>query len=187
MIFGLQAIIIRPMKHILPFQIIRKRTLILFCCLLPVAGCHSQKEVVVAKQIATKSNTLELKGNSEIKQGSTVNFELINNSAVPITVFGPWQKRIEKFEDGSWRRVKIISCPCGADCNAPPRTLILNPTEKHSYDWNLREGWCGKVQGNGIPQTIENISAIGLYRLSVDYSLDGTSRLTLTKEFNIIK
>jgi len=170
-------------------QITRKRVSILFCSLLLIVGCHSPKKVVVANQETPipKSTTLDLNGSSEVKQGTVAYFEFVNNSTAPITVFGPWQKRIEKFENESWRRVKIIACPCGADCNAPPRTLILKPTEKHPYDWNLMEGWCGKVKDNGIPQTIESISVEGLYRLSVDYSFDGTNRLTITKEFKIIK
>lgn len=178
--------LIKPVKKKIPVIIFQKRAIVFFCSLLLISGCHSLKKVVT-NQVTPKSATLNLNGSSEFKQGTVAYFEFVNNSTAPITVFGPWQKRIEKFENESWKRVKIIACPCGADCNAPPRTLILKPTEKHPYDWNLMEGWCGKVMDNGIPQTIESISAEGLYRLSVDYSIDGTNRLTITKEFKIIK
>ncbi len=174
------------MKHCLPFFKIKQRNIAFLCSILLFVGCNNQIKVAVSNPIQEKSNTLEFIGVSEIKQGSTVNFELVNNSLTPITIFGPWQKIIEKFENQSWRRVKYIACPCGAACNAPPRTLVLNPTEKHNYDWNLMEGWCGKIKANGAPESIENLSSEGLYRITVDYSIDGTNRLTITKEFKII-
>ena len=174
------------MKHYLPIFNIKQRNIVFLCSILLVVCCHSQKKVVVSNPIHEKSNTLELIGVSEIKQGLTVNFELVNNSLTPITIFGPWFKNIEKYENGSWLKVKIILCPCGADCSAPPKTLVLNPTEKHKYDWNLMEGWCGKIQANGIPEIIENLSSEGLYRILIDYSIDGTNRLTISKEFKII-
>jgi hypothetical protein len=149
-------------------------------------GCKGTKNVIDKGQFAENDNTFKLTGPNEIKIGAVAYFELINNTQSPITIYSPWQKRIEKFENNTWQRVKIIACPCGADCNAPPKKLVLNPKEKHNYDWNLREGWCGKQQQNGIPETIENNSAEGLYRLIVDYST-GENKQSIIKEFKITK
>lgn len=164
----------------------QKTFYILYFGSLLLFGCQSQKRVVLPNQSLSNAKTLEIKGNVEIKEGSTATFELTNSGLSPITIFAPWQKRIEKFENNSWRAVRIISCPCGASCSSPPKTMILQPAEKHVIDWNLMEGWCDRKQENGISKTIENISSEGLYRVSVDYSIDGIERLTITKEFRII-
>ncbi|HCT30740.1 MAG TPA: hypothetical protein DIW31_08385 [Bacteroidales bacterium] len=155
-------------------------------CLQLLTGCKNTKSIASINQEPEKINAFTIVGASEIKVGSVAYFEVINNTNSPITIYSPWLKRIEKFENNSWRKVKIISCPCGADCNAPPKTLTLNPSEKHKYDWNLKEGWCGKQLQNGIPETIENNSEIGLYRISIDYGTEKDKK-TIIKEFKIIK
>lgn len=163
-----------------------KKTFIILIFFQVFLGCKSTKHVIEKSPVEENDITFKILGPNEIKIGAVAYLEVINNTQSPITIYNPWQKRIEKFENNSWRRVKIISCPCGADCNAPPKTLVLNPKEKHSYDWNLKEGWCGKQQQNGIPETIENYSEEGLYRLVVEYS-SGEITQTIIHEFKIIK
>lgn len=163
-----------------------KKTLIILISLQLLLGCKSSKNVIDKGQIAEKNNAFSIVGPNEIKIGTIAYFEVINNTLSPITLYSPWQQRIEKFENNAWRRVKIISCPCGADCNAPPKTLVLNPNEKHKLDWNLKEGYCAKPEPNGIPATIESYSEVGLYRISIDYGTD-EKRQVLTKEFQIVK
>lgn len=163
-----------------------KSVVSILLCLQISTGCKTPKTTVILNQEPEKFNTLQILGASEVKTGTVANFEAINNTKSPITIFNPWQKRIEKFENNAWRKVKIIMCPCSADCNAPPKTLVLNPKEKHNYDWNLKEGWCGNKQQNGIIETVENVSDIGLYRISIDYGTE-EKRQTIIKEFKIIK
>jgi len=161
-------------------------SIFLLLCILFSTGCKSTKNSVITKQEPEKPSTFQIVGATEVKIGTVAFFEVVNNTNSPVTINHPWQKRIEKFENNAWRRVKIISCPCGADCNAPPKTLVLNPKEKHKLDWNLKEGYCGKPEPNGIPATIENNSEPGLYRLMVDYGT-GEKIQTIIKEFIIIK
>jgi hypothetical protein len=163
-----------------------KNYFILICILIPFLSCLNQKKIVESNKIPIKVQEIELKLAKEVKQGSVILIEVVNHSEIPITVYGPAVKMIEKFENGDWRRVRILICPCGANCIAPPQTLILQPNEKYEFDWNLMEGWCDKKLENGIPKTIENSSTEGLYRVLLDYSIDGTNRQTITNEFNII-
>ncbi len=161
--------------------------ILIFIFLLPLfVQCSFHKKVVGEEQMPKKNDKIEFKVEKEIRSGDPATFEFINNSQNSITIFGPWLKNIEKFEDGKWRKVRILYCPCGANCIAPPRTLILQPTEKHVINWNQLESWCGKMQENGIQLTIENKSTIGLYRILIEYSFDGINKLSLTKEFKII-
>lgn len=163
-----------------------KNVAILLLCLQISTGCKTHKAAVNLNQEPEKYNSFQISGPSEVKIGSVASFEAINNTNSPLTIFNPWQKRIEKFENNAWRKVKIIMCPCSADCNAPPKTLVLKPNEKHNYDWNLKEGWCGNMQQNGILETVEITSDTGLYRLSIDYGTE-EKRQTIIKEFKIIK
>jgi hypothetical protein len=155
----------------------------LFLCLI---CCISTKKAILPDHSTLKDPELEFKFDPQIKIGSVASFELKNNSQKPITIFGPWLKNIQKYENGNWRKVRILSCRCGSNCVAPPRTLVIQPSEKYFFDWNLMEGWCDKRQANGIPLTIEYQSPEGLYSVSVNYSIDGTSREKITREFTII-
>ncbi len=162
------------------------KSLIILYLLPLLAYCSNQQKIVIANQLTKLNDTIEFRVEKEIKFANTTTFEFINNSKKPITIFGPWLKNIEKFESGNWRKVRILNCPCGANCIAPPKILILQSLEKHIVNWNLLESWCDKNQKNEMPLTIVKQSSTGLYRISTDYSIDGIERMRLTKEFNII-
>jgi len=163
-----------------------KKSLIIICFLPFLVHCVHRQKAVIASQLPKVNDTIEFRVEKEIKYANTATFEFINKSKNPITIFGPWLKKIEKFESGNWRKVRILNCPCGANCIAPPKILILQSLEKHIVNWNLLESWCDKNKKNEIPLTIEKQSSTGLYRISTDYSIDGIERMRLTKEFNII-
>lgn len=132
------------------------------------------------------SDKIEIKLTLEIKIGETQIFEIFNGSDDRIIVYNPAIKNIERLEGKEWRKVRILYCPCGANCEPPPETKVLIPDEKHILRWNLTESWCGEMQENNIPKTERIDPTPGLYRIKVRYSTSEGPKKTIWKEFKII-
>jgi len=103
-----------------------------------ILACKSSKELNKPHASFAKK-MVELKSLNEVKQGGSIEFEFVNNSKKTIIVVQPSKKNIEKFENNIWRRVRILYCPCGADCTPLPKVKYLEPDEKHKYNWKLIE------------------------------------------------
>ena len=144
-------------------------------------ACNSPKQLTTKIQ----KETIELIVPQEVKKGTSISFEIKNNTSEGLIIHRPEIKNIQKLENGSWRKIRILYCPCGANCIPPPKTKLLKPNEKLEYTWNLLESWCDKKVKNKIPKTIEQKSPVGLYRISITYSPDGTNKMKKIKEFSI--
>ncbi|MDF1550570.1 MAG: hypothetical protein P1P88_22300 [Bacteroidales bacterium] len=161
-----------------------KKFFFILCSVWFLGACSLTKPVASSEKIS--DNNPELVVNKEVKQGSTADFSFTNNTGEKIIIHGPAFKNIEKFENNVWRKVKIIYCPCGADCIPPPKTKMLLPGQKHDYSWNLMESWCDKRKKNKNNATVETISLPGLYRIAIHYSLDSINQIKIEREFSII-
>ncbi len=159
--------------------------LVLFFSASLLVACKNSKPIAKSNKIENKSK-IELNVPKEVKQNGHISFEFANSTFNEVTVHAPAFKHIERQESGKWIKVKILYCPCGADCIPPPKTKTLKPGETHKYSWNLTESWCDKKKTNNIQKTIERKSTIGIYRTTLYYSLDGIQQEKLIKEFNII-
>ena len=98
---------------------------------------------------------------------STFSLTLVNNSLDSLIVFSPSLKKIEKYENNKWRKVKILHCPCNANCIKPPSQKRLGKGEKYKINWNLIESWCGEKDKQGIKPLFEEKSTLGLYRAKI--------------------
>jgi len=163
-----------------------KAIILLFFILLFLTHCKS-----VDKIVDTENNV-----NHEILQilypdtlflAENFHASIVNISTDTIIIYLPDLKQFEKAEGQSWRKVKIVQCPCGANCEPSPKTKKLNPGEKHFIDWNVQESWCGNLLKNGIPETIEIKAKPGNYRFSVTYSSPNTEKGKTVKEFTILE
>jgi len=150
-----------------------------------LSACTGPKRVSVSER-QPRENKPELIVNKDVKAGSTANFSFVNNTDNKIIVYGPAFKNIEKFENGTWRKVRINYCPCGADCIPPPKTKTLMPGEKHEYSWNLNETWCEQKSKKDNPVAVSDVSTPGLYRTTIYYSVDTLEQKELVREFNLV-
>ncbi len=150
---------------------------------MTVVSCKT-REVVTSEKNEEIDSFLKIEFKKELTSGDTFIFNVTNNSDDTLTILSPSVAFIEKLESKEWRRVKILYCPCGANCIAPPKEKILSIGQSHNYKWNLKESWCGEKQENGIPEIIEKEPQEGIYRIKVDYVYKGESE-ELIKQFEI--
>lgn len=150
---------------------------------MTVMSCKTQEITTSVKNKNTDSPfTIDFK--KELVSGDIFIFSIKNNSDDTLTILSPSIARIEKFENEIWRRVKIVYCPCGANCIAPPKEKKLSKGQSHNYRWNLKESWCGEKQENGIPETIVINPQVGIYRILIDYTFKGKTE-KIIKQFEI--
>lgn len=163
-----------------------KNVILILCSVCFLGGCSQIKHTSATDKTISENNPV-LIVNKEVKQGNTADFSFINNTGKKIIIHNPAFKNIEKFENGVWRKVKIIYCPCGADCIPPPKAKIILPDQKHEYSWNLIESWCDKRKKENNKATVEKMSIPGNYRTTINYSLDSINQIKLVREFSILQ
>jgi len=154
--------------------------------ILLLFGCSPIKDIVVVNDLKTDHEELIIDFKKEVHINEFAEIKIVNKSKTSINIYGPYLKKMEKYSDNTWTKVRIIYYPCGADCEAPPKILVLKPGESHPYKWNLMESRCENIQKNGIPLTVEKKCEPGLYRIRVDYGEDENKKSTLYYEFRII-
>lgn len=156
---------------------------VIFSIVLVLLSCNTQKFNAVSNDLEANS-TIIVDFNEDVKLTDTFILNIKNNSDDNLTIVSPAVAIIEKFEENTWRRVRILYCPCGANCIPPPKEKHLKKGQNHEYKWNLKESWCGEKQENGIPETIEKEPQTGLYRIRVNYVFKGESK-KIEKQFEI--
>ena len=161
-----------------------KNFILLILIVFTLISCKTQEKLKTSVDNKNTESPFIIDYKKECISGETFYFHIKNNSADTLTILSPVVARIEKMENTEWRRVKILYCPCGANCIAPPKELNLTKDQSHKYSWNLIEAWCGSKQENGIPETIEHNSEPGLYRIKIEYVFRNKSE-TIIKEFEI--
>lgn len=154
--------------------------------LISIIACKSNEKIETKQQEINRNIPLLVNIPSEIKLGENLHFDIYTNLDSSVILFDPMLLRIEKFDQGKWKQVRILHCPCGANCIPPPREKLLKKDEKWPMSWNLMESWCEKENSESIPKTIENPVKPGKYRTVLYYSYKSQERIKLTKEFQII-
>ncbi len=157
----------------------------LFLVVMTLISCKTQ-EITTSVNNKNSDSPFTINFKQEIVIGDTYIFNITNNSDDTLIILSPSVARIEKFENNEWRRVKILYCPCGANCIAPPKEKNLLKGQSHKYRWNLKESWCGEKQENGIPETIVKDPLEGIYRIYVDYIFKG-KREKIVRQFEVKK
>jgi len=142
------------------------------------------KEIVTSKKNEEIDSSFNIEFKKELTFQDLFVFTISNNSVDTLTILNPAIAYIEKLENETWRRVRIIYCPCGANCIPPPKVKQLLKGQNHKYKWNLKESWCGEKQENGIPETIEKDFQEGIYRIKIEYVFKRETK-KIEKQFKI--
>jgi hypothetical protein len=150
---------------------------------MTLISCKS-KEIINSENIRVANNSFFTDYKKEVVSEETFVFNITNNSDDTLTILSPSVAFIEKLDGEVWKRIRILYCPCGANCIAPPKEKMLSNGQNHEYKWNLKESWCGEEQENGIPETIVKSPQCGIYRIKVDYILKGKKE-QIVKQFEL--
>ncbi len=86
------------------------RKLITIITICSLVSCSSYKKTVKTKD-KTFNISVKLISDDNVKEGETVHFVLVNNTTKVITIHNSAKKRIEKFENNLWQKVRILYCP----------------------------------------------------------------------------
>lgn len=162
-----------------------KSTKILLLFIIPFLAfkCSTTKSVKKEKT----DYPLEISYQEEIKTNGSFETIIKNISDTEVALMYPHIKNIDINEKDMWRRVKIILCPCGANCEPPPKEKTLKPGEIHKVKWNLRESWCELNEETKIKEEVKEDPKIGEYRITVRYKANENEEKSIVKHFKIIE
>lgn len=133
----------------------------------------------------TKIEPISINMPNMLNVNQNLNIEISTTMEDGIILYDPMLIRIERFENDTWKSLRILHCPCGANCSAPPREQLIKKGETWSMSWNLIESWCENVKGQDIPNTIELKATPGKYRSTFNYSINTQDKIKLSKEFQL--
>jgi len=88
---------------------------------------------------------------------------------------------IEKFENGTWAKIRMDFCPCSA-CGAPI-AVILEPNGREQFEWDQNEVWCSEL-GEDLPVSLGRYR-VGSWIAYPDTNGEETSMIIYSKEFII--
>lgn len=159
----------------------RKMKNILLIFFVITISCTTKQEVVNTEFSENKQSKLEI----SIEDGETISFAIKNIALESLYLYQPRRLHIEKFNNGTWERLRILQCPCGAPCAKPPEKVQISNQEKYIRTWDKNESWCGEKNKYGIPETLKAKALNGRYRLRILYGIDSKQRETLYKEFEL--
>lgn len=145
-------------------------------------SCKPAKELT--KEL--EKETYEINYTEKVNINSNFSLSILNHSNDSIIILNPYIKNFEKFENSAWRKVRILHCPCNANCVKPPSKITIGKGQDYKVIWNLMEGWCGEKDKYGIKPTIENILEEGIYRIKFEIIFKGNEKV-LYKEFKILQ
>ena len=149
--------------------------------LIFLISCVGQK----LNQSQTYQEKIVINTPEVVKLGEVLNIEIKNISNDTITLINPVIKKIEKFENENWRLLRILYCPCGANCQPAIPKIELLSNQNVLLNWNLNESWCIKNEYGEI-QSETQPADTGLYRILL--LVDSENKIdTLVKEFKILK
>ena len=153
--------------------------------IITIFACKSKQSVVHEIQETDNDQAIQINMPAQISIGNNLKIEISTTLDEGVILFDPMLIRIERFENGEWKRVRILHCPCGANCEPPPRKKLISKNDTWSMSWNLVESWCENEKDQEIPKTIELPAAPGKYRSVFYYGYNVKERIKLTKEFQI--
>jgi hypothetical protein len=145
-----------------------------------IFSCKSKQEITDVK-VTSDNETLEI----SIEQNDNISFTLKNISEGPIYIYDLGKLNIEKYEESSWQKLKILPCPCDAPCHPGREMEQLLAGETFILLWNKQESWCGEKKQGLVRETIKQGVDVGKYRILVNFSTDKTIKKACYKEFEI--
>ena len=149
--------------------------------LLIIISCKSKQEVVEVNDNTNNTEFVDI----SVEKNKNIQFTIKNISSEVISIFGLGKLNIEKYEDNSWKKLRILPCPCDAPCHAGNEMEQLLTGEIFIVVWNMEESWCGEKNELGIKKTVKQKVEEGIYRIRILYGTNNKSKNILYKEFEI--
>lgn len=154
---------------------------ILIIILVLSAACSTKQQVSKTEVSDNKPSIIEI----SLIEDEGISFTIKNITMESVYIYQPEKLHIEKFNNNSWEKLRILPCPCGAPCARPAEKFEIPIGEKYVLTWDKNESWCGEKNEVGIPITIRELAINGKYRLRVLYSLNNNQKEILYKEFEL--
>lgn len=148
---------------------------------LLVVGCATKQQISSTQIIDNKPSIIEI----SLIENEGISFTIKNTTTESVYIYQPQKLHIEKFNNDSWERLKILPCPCGAPCAKPAEKFEIPIGEKYVLTWDKHESWCGDKNEMGIPETIKTKVLNGKYRLRILYGINSKQKETIYKEFEL--
>ena len=156
----------------------RKTIIYLIFFSLSFTACKS-------KNIKSNNDSIKIEIKNSYKIGETINVTIINTSKGSLTLYNPTKLNFQKKNEGKWKHLRILPCPCDAPCQAPPEKLEMPSKKAQKLTWQQKESYCGtKKVANNVRETIYKQVEKGTYRFVVKYKQNEKEE-TIYKEFNI--
>ncbi|MEQ8471096.1 MAG: hypothetical protein RIC35_07920 [Marinoscillum sp.] len=96
-------------------------------------------------------------------EGTSIKFDLQNNSGEILTVFDPLEKSIFKKVENNWIKLNYPYCPCSSLCPNPPSSIDVETEESFEVIWDKKSIECNNSQPIYTPVDP------GKYRISIRY------------------
>ncbi len=157
------------MKKILPF---------IFILLI---SCKPKQEIAETISPVPECEFIEI----TIEHNDNIQFILKNTAEQPIFIYQLGRLNIEKYDQDTWKKLRILPCPCDAPCHAGREMEQLSAGETFILLWNREESWCGEKKEGNVRETIKQQVENGKYRIVVDFTADNETRKSFYKEFLI--
>jgi hypothetical protein len=156
-----------------------KKILLIFFVI--TISCSSKQEIVSDEYSENKQSEPDV----SIEDGETISITIKNTTLESLYLYQPRKLHIEKFNNGTWERLRILQCPCGAPCAKQPEKVQILNQKTYVRTWDKYESWCGEKNEYGIPETLKEKAENGRYRLRVLYGIDSKQKETIYKEFEL--
>lgn len=158
------------------------KSLINILIVILLIACHPIKRTT---EISSSYLNIVINDNKPIIAGKLISFIIKNKYSKGIVVYYPEKLFIEKLEDGDWRKIKILECPCDAPCLASIDKVELHPGGKIELSWDQMESWCGPKVDEHIRKSIYQRVEKGQYRVRINYKTEGEGDETIYKNFTL--
>jgi len=157
---------------------------IFFLLLLIPFGCTPKQVTVNDSEKKIAPEAIEIVVDTETTE-NLIYFKILNHSDSSILIYSYQMLHIERDNNGTWEKLRILAFPCGAP-GAKPSEFIEVPKGNHfDFSWNKEESWCGERNESFIPETITAPAASGNYRIKIIYSQIFQEQKIIYKEFTI--
>lgn len=159
------------------------KTLFKLILLGSLFSCASAKIYDQSEDINLK---IEIK-HHRIENGENIIFTIKNISSKALVIIKPTIIHIEKLQEGIWKKIRILYCPCDAPCQAPDDEDILSPQNQIESSWDQMESWCGENTDGKIRNSIYEYVGTGQYRIQIIYKNSNDNFTTVYSYFRIKK
>lgn len=109
-------------------------------------------------------------GKDSYSRAETVEIQIYHKQQAPLTMQRPMELELEVEENGQWREVRKLYCPCLQRCPPPPFQQEVMADEKITFRWQPEEKWC-EAEPKSSP------APVGKYHLIVTHRVAGEKKL----------